>query len=162
MKGTLNQRIHYMVFLIWHYCISGCFITVKLINLCDLSLQHIAGLARFTAVPFPQSSDATKYCSVCSLSSEELRSLGTKLQISLIWSACTCLYLSEAEKRFWSAFSYYLTNDTEFFQAVRSPQHLFFQCSEMSVLIASVFLYKSFVFLSPPEVGTKVLQSFSC
>jgi len=94
-----------------------------------MSLQCVTGLPLFTtAAPFPQSPEATKYWSVCSPSSEELRILGTELQVSLIWSVhvLACIF-SEAEKSFWSAFSYYITNDTEIFQAVRSQQPLFFQ-----------------------------------
>lgn len=132
IKDTLNKRIYYTVFLIRYFCVSGWFITFNIRNLCDLSLQCITGLPPFTAAPFPQSSEATKYCSVRSLSSEELRSLGTKLQVSLIWSVhVLACFFSEAGKSFWSAFSYYLTNDTEIFQAVRSQHPLFLHCSGM-------------------------------
>lgn len=134
IKDTLNKRIYFTVFPIRYFCVSGWFITFNIRNLCDLSLQCITGLPPFTATPFPQSSEATKYCSVRSLSSEELRSLGTKLQVSLIWSVhILACFFSEAGKSFWSAFSYYLTNDTEIFQAMRSQHPLFLQCSGMRV-----------------------------
>lgn len=94
IKDTLNKRIYYTVFPIRYFYVSGWFITFNVRNLCDLSLQCITGLPPFTATPFPQSSEATKYCSVRSLNSEELRSLGTKLQVSLIWSVHgVCMYL---------------------------------------------------------------------
>lgn len=53
--------------------------------------------------------------------------------------ACSCSYLLPAGKSFWSAFSYYLSNDLEIFQALRFQQPLFFQCSEMSLLMCLNF-----------------------
>lgn len=81
------------------------FITFNLTNLCDLSLQGITGLPPFAAAPFPQSSEATKYCSVRFLSSEELRSFDTKLQVSFIWSMhVVALIFSKQEKAFGQLF----------------------------------------------------------
>lgn len=69
--------------------------------------------------------------------------------------ACSCTYLFLAGKSFWSAFSYYLSNDVEIFQAPRFQQPLFFQCSGMSVLMC-----QNLSSSPPPKVGTKVFQWF--
>lgn len=150
IKDTLNQSIYCTVFLIRYFCVSVCFITFNLTNLCDLSLQGITGLPPFAAVPFPQASEATKHCSVCSLSSEELRSFDTKLQVSLIWNV-RVVAIFWAGKSFWSAFPYYLSNDLEIFQALRFQQPFFFQCSGMSVLMC-LNLSSS----PPPKVDTSL------
>lgn len=96
----LLYSVSNMVFL--HFWVL---MTYNLNDLWDLSLQGITGLPPFAAAPFPQSSEATKYCSVPFLSSEELSSFDTKLQVSFIWSGrVVALIFSKQEKAFGQLF----------------------------------------------------------
>lgn len=161
IKDTLNKRIYFTVFPIRYFCVSGWFITFNIRNLCYLSLQCITGLPPFTATPFPQPSEATKYCSVRSLefwrTEKPWHKITSKLDLEC---ACTCLFLFRSRKKLLVSFfllshKWYRNFSSNEVSTPSFPPVL----RDESVLIVPEFLYKPFFFLSPPEVGTKVFQS---
>lgn len=158
IKDSLNQRIYCAVFLVCYFCVSGCFITFSLTNLCYLSLQWITRIYCCSLPPVIWSYQILlSLLSVFWRNEKPWYKITNKLYLEC---ACTCLYLFRSRKKL--LVSFFLLSHKwyrDFFQAVRSQQPLFFQCSGMSVLIVPEFLYKCFGFLSPPEVGTKVIHS---